>query len=175
MNLRPSLPAVGPRYIRLAAACAALSAVLLLSVPAASFGQSRDLQQRLENASRIECSFTTFAMANWEDDTATVTADSATLEAAFFDIDVGGGTAEAAGPYGDGETFIVVRYARGYLHFLQMTNAGPLHLTTILAQETSDGRFKAVQTRHEYLPTVLPGFTSRPEMYVGDCAVIGEG
>src|SRR5690606_27624750 len=48
MNLRPSLPAVGPRYIRLAAACAALSAVLLLSVPAASCGQSRDLQQRLE-------------------------------------------------------------------------------------------------------------------------------
>jgi hypothetical protein len=28
-----------------------------------------------------------------------------------------------------------------------------------------------VQNRVEYSSVVLPGFTSRPEIYVGDCAV----
>jgi hypothetical protein len=28
----------------------------------------------------------------------------------------------------------------------------------------------AVHTRHEYTDISLPGFTSRPEMYIGDCA-----
>jgi hypothetical protein len=29
----------------------------------------------------------------------------------------------------------------------------------------------AVHTRHEYTDTRLVGFTSRPELYIGDCAV----
>jgi hypothetical protein len=31
----------------------------------------------------------------------------------------------------------------------------------------------AVHVRHEYSPAIIPGFTSRPEMYVGDCAITG--
>ncbi len=54
---------------------------------------------------------------------------------------------------------------------MQLMNAGPLYLTTILAQPTEDGRLKAVHARHEYTQVRLPGFTSRPEMYLGDCAV----
>ncbi|MGW8369982.1 MAG: hypothetical protein ACWGPN_15065, partial [Gammaproteobacteria bacterium] len=65
----------------------------------------------------------------------------------------------------------VVRYAQGYLHFMQTMSAGPIYLTTILAEPSADGRLKAVQTRHEYTAVMLPGFTSRPEMYLGDCAV----
>ncbi|MBN1239991.1 MAG: hypothetical protein JXB36_15925 [Gammaproteobacteria bacterium] len=152
-----------------AAAAFTGAALSLLACPASTFAQSNALQQRLENATRIECSFGVIATGTWEDAGPTVSVEAAELTAAFFDIDVGGGTAEAEGPYGN--SFIVVRYAEGYLHFMQMAHAGPLHLTTVLAQESTDGRMKAVHTRHEYSPTVLPGFTSRPEMYVGDCAV----
>jgi hypothetical protein len=28
-----------------------------------------------------------------------------------------------------------------------------------------------VHTRVEYSPTVIPGFTSRPEMYLGTCTI----
>jgi hypothetical protein len=91
------------------------------------------------------------------------------FEAAFFDIDVESGTAEAEGRFG--ASYIIVRYAEGYLHFMQTLNSGPLYLTTVLAQPTTDGRLKAVHTRHEYTRVSLPGFTSRPEMYLGDCAV----
>jgi hypothetical protein len=54
---------------------------------------------------------------------------------------------------------------------MQMSEAGPLHVTTVFAAESSAGRLKASHTRHEYSPTMVPGFTSRPEMYIGDCAV----
>lgn len=131
--------------------------------------QSRDLGARLEAATRIECRFSAVTASNWDDGAPGATTAEADLEAAFFDINVGEATAEAEGRFGN--TFIVVRYSEGYLHFMQMSTAGPLHLTTVLAQESSDGRMKAVHTRHEYSGTALPGFTSRPEMYIGDCAV----
>ena len=67
--------------------------------------------------------------------------------------------------------FIVVRQANDYLHFMQMYGSGPLHTTTILAREAQDGRLMAVHTRHEYTDVAIPGFTSRPEMYIGDCEV----
>jgi hypothetical protein len=31
------------------------------------------------------------------------------------------------------------------------------------------GKFKAVHTRHEFTPTRLTGWTSRPEQYYGYC------
>ena len=57
------------------------------------------------------------------------------------------------------------------LHFVQVFSDGPLYTTTILAQQTKEGRLLAVHTRHEYADVTLPGFTSSPEMYMGDCAV----
>jgi hypothetical protein len=64
-----------------------------------------------------------------------------------------------------------VRYSHGYLHLMQMSDAGPLYITTVLATPTANNRFKAMHTRHEWSPALVPGFTSRPELYVGDCAV----
>ena len=52
-----------------------------------------------------------------------------------------------------------------------MFSSGPLHTTTVLARESREGRLLAVHTRLEYTDVSVPGFTSRPEMYVGDCEV----
>lgn len=146
-----------------------LVAGAVLAGSGAALAQSGGLEQQLAEAKRVECTFTARAQGAWEDDAASAAVEPAELEAAFFDINASEGTAEAEGPFGD--TFIVVRYTSGYLHFLQMSDAGPLHVTTVLAQQAGDGRMKAVHTRHEYTQTALPGFTSRPEMYVGECAV----
>lgn len=147
----------------------ALTTGALLAQSGGALAQNSALERRLESAARVDCRFTALATGDWETDGAKATVTDAALEAAFYDIDVDGGTAEAEGLFG--AMYIVVRYAHGYLHFMQMSDAGPLHLTTVLAQETSNGRLKAMQTRHEYSPIVLPGFTARPEMYVGDCEV----
>jgi hypothetical protein len=146
-----------------------IAAALIALARAPAGAQSLELQTRLENAKRIECSFSALATGAWDGTTPEISASEADLEVAFEDINVDEGTAEADSDFG--KSFIVVRYSEGYLHLLQMSNAGPLRVTTVLAQETSNGRLKAIQTRHEYTPIVLPGFTSRPEMYIGDCKV----
>lgn len=137
--------------------------------PGTAHAQSAQLQERLRKATRVECKFTALATGDWKGGKPQAAVSPATLEAVFVDIDIDGGTAEAEGDLG--ESYIVVRYSQGYLHFMQMSTAGPLHITTVLAQPTSDGRMKAVQTRHEFSAVSLPGYTSRPEMYIGDCAV----
>lgn len=137
------------------------------STPAAA--QSRELQRRLEAATRVECTFSTLATGTWDGAQPQAAAQPTELTATFHDINVDEGTAEAGSAFGD--SFISVRYTNGYLHFIQMKGAGPLYVTTILAHESTDGRMKAVHTRHEYTATILTGYTSRPEMYVGDCAV----
>jgi hypothetical protein len=147
-------------------AAGALAAVLVASNTAQ--GQIA-LQRRLAAATSVECRFTTLATGNWDGGTPSAKVTETELETSFFDINVDEGTAEADSPFG--ASLIIVRYAEGYLHLMQMAYAGPLHVTTILARETKDGRLMAVHTRHEYTPTSLPGFTSRPEMYIGDCAI----
>jgi hypothetical protein len=134
-----------------------------------ALAQSRALQQRLATAIRVECSFTTLATGDWTGATSQASVKPVEQAAVFHNINVDEGTAEAGSELGD--SFISVRYATGYLHFMQISGAGPLYVTTVFAQETENGRLKAVQIRLEYARTAMPGYTSRPEMYVGNCAV----
>jgi hypothetical protein len=127
------------------------------------------LDRKLATAKKLDCSFSTFALGNWEKNTPSLTVKPAELKASFTKINVDEGTAEAETAYG--ASFISVRYAQGYLHIMQMSDAGPLYLTTVFARAAGEGRLMAVHTRMEYSPTVIPGFTSRPEIYLGTCSV----
>ena len=142
---------------------------LALAAPPAALAQSRELQRRLAAATRVECTFSTLATGEWQGTTTQASVAPAEHEALFTEINVDEGTAESASVYG--ESFISVRYAAGYLHFMQISDVGPLFVTTIFPQQLESGRLKAVQVRLEYAATTLPGFATRPEMYLGDCAV----
>jgi hypothetical protein len=146
-----------------------LSAVAAVVLGAPAQAQNRALQELLQNAVRVDCRFTGVARGEWSGTDAGFSSEPVNYTAAFFDIDVESGTAEAEGQFG--ASYIVVRYAEGYLHFMQTLSSGPIYLTTILAQPSVDGRLKAVHTRHEYTQVSLPGYTSRPESYLGDCSV----
>jgi hypothetical protein len=153
---------------RIALACAALAALPLADPPSVA-AQTTSLQRRLTAAKRISCSFSTLATGNWDGSTATAAVTPAKLDAAFFDINIDEGTAEAEGEFG--ASFISVRFSEGYLHFMQASDSGPLYVTTVFPRQTTDGKLLAVHTRHEYTPTAIVGFTSRPEMYVGSCTL----
>jgi hypothetical protein len=155
---------ITPRNIRIAAA---LLPLCLVTVDAAS--QNRAMQDQLQAAARVDCLFSAIGRTDWSDSAPSISTDESDLSAAFVDIDVESGTADAEGRFG--ASYIIVRYEQGYLHFMQSFSAGPIYLTTVLAHPTADGRFKAVHTRHEYTEVSLPNFTSRPEIYVGDCSV----
>ena len=143
-------------------------AALAAAQPEPALGQA-GLDRRLAAAKRIECSFSALATGNWDKNVPGVAVTPADLKAAFFDINVDEGTAEAESAYG--ASFISVRYESGYLHIMQMSDAGPLYLTTVFARAAGEGKLMAVHARMEYSPTIIPGFTSRPEMYVGTCAI----
>jgi hypothetical protein len=145
-------------------------AALAATEPDAASGQG-GLDRRLAAAKRIECSFSVLATGTWDKNVPAVAVTPSELRAAFFDINVDEGTAEAESEYG--ASFINVRYAAGYLHIMQMSDAGPLYLTTVIARSAGEGKLLAVHTRLEYSPTIIPGFTSRPEMYVGSCSIAG--
>jgi hypothetical protein len=145
------------------------AAALAAAAVTAAAQPSTALQRRLQSATNLQCTFSVIATGTWNQNRPQVATGDTLLEIAFSDILVDEGTAEAVGELGT--SFISVRYAQGYLHLMQISDAGPLYVTTVLAREAGAGRFMAVHTRLEYLPTVVPGFTSRPEMYVGTCAI----
>jgi hypothetical protein len=150
--------------------CSAIALVGLAVLGAAGTASGQGgLDRRLAGAKRIECSFAVLATGTWDKNVPAVAVTPSELKAAFFDINIDEGTAEAESEYG--ASFISVRYTAGYLHIMQMSDAGPLYLTTVIARAAGEGKFLAVHTRLEYSPTIIPGFTSRPEMYVGSCSI----
>ena len=64
---------------------------------------------------------------------------------------------------------IALKVSGGYMHFMQSFRTGPLYTTTVFEKETSPGKFKAVHSRHEYFTIPVPGATSSPEQYYGEC------
>ena len=139
------------------------------SLAGTAIGQTGALQQRLAKTTELNCTFSSKATGTWADSGPTAEVAGATIKVAFKNVNVDEGTADAEGAFGT--SYIVVRYSGDYLHLVQMHLSGPLYTTTVLAKPAKDGRLLAIHTRHEYTDIRLPGFTSRPEMYLGDCAL----
>jgi hypothetical protein len=105
----------------------------------------------------------------WKDGVPEAAVKPARLSLGFNAVDTQDGTAEVVGDVG--KSHITVRVSGAYLHFMQVDPYGALHVTTVFSRETREGRLQAAHTRHEYTPVSLPGLTSRPEQYIGECDV----
>jgi hypothetical protein len=119
----------------------------------------------------VTCEFSLSVTGTWSagEPHAAIKADHLTLR--YDSIDTDGGTARIVGSGNAGPSDIVVKLTLGTLHFVQSFIDGPLYVTTVFPKETRRGRLQAVHTRHEFTEVSLPGFTSRPEQYYGDCSV----
>jgi hypothetical protein len=144
------------------------SALLLLILTAPALAQiPNPPAQPLVGIKTLSCSFPTMATGTWTKGTAEASVKPAKLSLGFSAIDTDDGTADAVG-----STFkahVTVRLVGNYLTFLQSDAYGAIYVTTVFATETRPGRLQAVHTRHEYTPVTVPGFTSRPEQYYGEC------
>lgn len=116
------------------------------------------------------CTFPTIATGTWKDGAPEAVVKPAKLTVGFTAVDTQDGTAEAVGQFG--KSHITVRLLGSYLHFMQMDPYGALYVTTVFDHETRAGKLRAAHTRHEYTPVSLPGLTSRPEQYYGECEVM---
>ena len=123
----------------------------------------------LASVKSVTCSFPVSATGTWNNGEPRAEVKSATLSLRFDSINTDDGTARMIGNYGAAD--IIVRLTNRTLHLVQMFLDGPLYTTTIFPKETRGNKLQAVHTRHEYTEVSLPGFTSRPEQYYGECEV----
>jgi hypothetical protein len=125
--------------------------------------------ERLASVKVLKCVFPVLATGTWTKGVPEAAVKAAKLTIGFDEIDADDGTARVLGDFGPSD--IIVRLSGSTLHFMQSFREGPLYVTTVFPKETSGGRLQAAHTRHEYTEVSLPGFTSRPEQYYGDCEV----
>lgn len=147
---------------------AALLVALIMAFAGAQSGAGA--QDQLRGIKTLRCKFSTLATGTWLNGTPRADVKPSTLSIGFDAIDVSDGTADTIGQFGP--VHITVRLTGSTLHFMHMDNGGPLYLTTVFApgrDKLPDGKLRAVHTRHEYTEVSLPGFTSRPEQYYGEC------
>lgn len=126
-------------------------------------------QGRLAAAKALRCTFARTATGSWtKTGAAAAVVKPSTLTLRFDSIDFDNGTAQLR--TGKAGSEVAARMAEGYVHFMQVFRTGPLYTTTVFDKD-KNGSLKAVHSRHEYFAVPLPGATSSPEQYYGECEV----
>jgi hypothetical protein len=146
-----------------------LTGILLFSAETRLRGGVQD-NSKLANAKTIQCSFPLIASGTWKNGKPEAAVKPATLTMKFISVNADEGSAQLDG--GAGTYDITVRYSTGYLNFIQSFRDGPIYTTTVFQKETTGGKLRAVHSRHELFDFPLPGFTSSPEQYYGECEII---
>jgi hypothetical protein len=130
-------------------------------------------QERIAAAKSLRCSFPLTAVSAWKNAApAAATVKPASLVLVFESIDTEEGTARLKS--GSAGTEVTARRSGGYLHLIQSFRSGALYTTTVFDKEGPGGtigKLKAVHSRHEYFTVAVPGATSSPEQYYGECEV----
>ena len=131
-------------------------------------------QGRIATAKTLRCRFSLSASGRWDaDGTPKSAVAPATLTLLFEAIDADSATAQLRN--GTVSSEVVARLSGSYLHFMQVFKTGAMYTTTVFDQETTRGAFRAVHSRHESFTVPVPGATSTPEQYYGECQVAGLG
>jgi hypothetical protein len=152
---------------RLTGAAAAVAASIIFA-SAAGHAQTGI---KLADAKSVKCIFPLISTGTWEKDgTVKSTTDKTDMTLQYDDIDIQEGTASVIGL--SGKLYIITRMAGVNLHLLAIDGAGPLYITTVFDKPAHPGKFKAAHSRHEFTDVQLPGFTSRPEQYYGECEIL---
>ena len=157
--------------IRKSAAVGAFLASLLLTSTSGISHAQGGRASPLTTAKSIKCVFPLISTGTWEKDgtpKADITPASMVLQ--YDEIDIQEGTAQVLGL--SGRLYIITRLSGTNLHLLAIDSAGPLYITTVFDKPSRPGKFKAAHSRHEFTDISLPGFTSRPEQYYGECEIL---
>lgn len=149
-----------------------ISLLLLLALGAASTSRNSASAAQSPVASvatvkALRCTFKRSAIGGWaKTGDAEAAIKPATLTLRLEAIDADSGSAQLK--TGSMTTEVIARLTGGYLHFMQAFRTGPLYTTTVF-DNPAGGAFKAVHSRHEYFTVAVPGATSSPEQYYGEC------
>jgi hypothetical protein len=147
----------------------ALSVAVVCLILASPNAFAQDLARSLAAAKTLRCTFHTMATGRWTNGAVQTQVKQTDLKLVFTSINTDEGTAGLVGQFG--RSSIIARFSTNELHLIESFRDGPLYVTTVFAKESTPGKLQAVHARHEYADVVLPGLTSSPEQYYGECEV----
>ncbi|MEP7303980.1 MAG: hypothetical protein ABJA98_00545 [Acidobacteriota bacterium] len=124
---------------------------------------------RVAGAKGLTCVFQLVATGTWSSGSAHAEVKPSQLRVVFNAINTDEGTAGSVGQFGRSD--IIAKLSGNILHLIESFRDGPVYMTTVFSAESRPGKLKAVHTRHEYTDVSVPGFTSSPEQYYGECEV----
>jgi hypothetical protein len=133
--------------------------------------QSTD-KNPLASIKSLKCRFPVYSVGSWKN--GEPKAEVRQAQEFSFDvdeIDADGGTARLTGT--SGPTHVIALLTISSLHFMERTVTGTLTITTVFSSESPARKFRAVHSRHDYLPMSLPGYVSEPSVSqnYGECEV----
>ena len=137
----------------------------------AGLAQTTD-KNPLANVKSLKCKFPVYSVGSWkngEPKAEVRQAQQFTLD--IDEIDADSGTARVTGT--SGPTHVTALLTISSLHFVERTVTGTLTITTVFASEGNVKTYRAVHSRHDYLPMSLPGYVSEPSVSqnYGECEV----
>lgn len=149
--------------------CLAAGLAIALLAPVTAGAQ---VPSPFTEATGLACTFKVMSTGTWArggDASMKTTPSDLALE--FTGLSVLDGSANLKGMTGN--LLITVMVAGGNLHLVVTNTGGLFHLTSVSTDPSRPGFYKAIHSRHELTESavVIPGFTSRPEQYIGECAV----
>jgi hypothetical protein len=141
-----------------------ISVFLCFAPDVLSFQEATKTQ--LAKVKRLKCVFPVHAVGTWKDGEPGAEVKMTNFSLQYESIDAEEGSARVTDRTGPVE--ITARLAGDNLHLMEIL-IGALNVTTVFNKPSRAGKLKAVHTRHEYTDVAVPGYTSSPEQYYGEC------
>jgi hypothetical protein len=113
----------------------------------------------------LKCRFTVYASGTWSktaQEPAAQVRQPETLTLDIDEIDTDSGSGRVTGTAGPAEVTALLTLSS--LHFMERSVTGTLNITTVFSGAEGATTFRAVHTRHDYLPLSLPGYVSDPSV-----------
>ena len=149
-----------------------LTICLLAGVAPLATAQTTD-KNPLAPVKALKCRFSIYASGSWTKtyDAQAQVRQPEQLSLDIDDIDTDSGSGRVTGTAGPAEVTALLTLSS--LHFMERSVTGTLNITTVFAGDPGATTFRAVHTRHDYLPLNLPGYESAPSVsqHYGVCEV----
>ncbi len=153
---------MSPKMIRPTLVTPIVVAMLAFSVSARAQTTEKN---PLAQVKSLKCRFTTYASGSWAKGTLEPQGQirqPETLLLEIDEIDADSGSGRVTGTSGPADVTALLTISS--LHFMERSVTGTLNITTVFAGDADAKTFRAVHTRHDYLPMNLPGYQSEPSV-----------
>ena len=142
----------------------AVAVSMALALATGARAQTTD-KNPLAQVKALKCRFTIYASGAWAKTTQEPSAQvrqPETLSLEIDEIDTDSGSGRVTGTAGPADVTALLTISS--LHFMERSVTGTLNITTVFSGEPGAKTFRAVHTRHDYLPLNLPGYASEPSV-----------